>query len=518
MELSALFSLEKLDHTKDNSPHLIVSLKAPTLDWVKKRPALCVIPLVDLSGSMAGEKLEYAKKSLLKLVDQLQPGDIAGLVGFESRAHVLVPPKEITAEFKTSLRTAINKLRTLGGTNLWDGTSKAIELVQSLDLGPQYLKRVIMFTDGQPTEGVTDHGKILTFLKETRGSVTLSAFGYGTIGGGVYNGCDQEFLTQFSQDGSGNYAYVQNPDDALTAFGRELGGLISTYAQDLTVAIEPSNGQQITKAVTNITYEQNALGETDFKVSDILSEETRHFVFETVLPKQEKHGIRQVNVFTVKVSYTVLTEQGKREVRTVEARAKAQFVEPGEEQNTPDKAVDEILAMAQLVRAQLEAEEKAKRGDYQSAGQILEKYAVDAGRRGHANTGRVAHALRARVESQSAYAGSEGFLRSMSYGATRGMGLSGMDAEAAQHLADCGVVTANASMTTSTQRFHEGVGINVQAPAIPWVGLDPAVGLAGAPLVMPMTTSLGSGGAVPLIIPTGLTAEEEKTPVTPEEG
>src|SRR6185503_21346737 len=101
---------------------------------------------------------------------------------------------------------AINKLHTGGGTNLCDGMLKAVEAVQSLDLAPKYIKRVILFTDGQPTEGVTDQRMILNALSSNRTSVTLSAFGYGEVGNPshMYNGCDQDFLTKLSQEGAGN--------------------------------------------------------------------------------------------------------------------------------------------------------------------------------------------------------------------------------------------------------------------------------------------------------------------------
>lgn len=529
MEISAQFSHQKLDHTKDNAPHLVVSLKAPTLDWVTKRPALCVVPLIDLSGSMKGSKLEYAKKSMQTLVDQLQPGDIAGLIGFENRHHVFVEPATVTPELKTKLKAAIDKLRPMGGTDLCDGVLKALEVVNGLDLGPKYLKRVIMFTDGQPTNGITDQNDILRLMAENRGSVTMSAFGYGNLTNDSWSGCDQEFLTRFSQEAQGNYAYVQNPDDALTAFGRELGGLLSTYAQDIRVDVEPVEGHQIVKAVTDIPIEQNALGETNFKISDILSEETRHFVFETKVNKQPKHGIRPVNVFLVKTSYLVLTESGKRETKSVETKVKVQFVEPGEEQTTPTKEVDEIVAMAQLVRAQLEAEEKAKKGEFDAAARLMDVYTASAERRGHTHTGRVARSIRQRVQTNAAFSASEGYLRSMSYGGTRAMGLAGMDADAARDLEACNVVLSNSSMTETARQFTEAhIPIDMQVSAgpsvvmpqapnlTPW-GSGAAEGVAGASISVPFGNTL-------LTSPDGVSwtaspaPEASQTPVEPDKG
>jgi Ca-activated chloride channel family protein len=486
MDIVAQFSHDRLDYAKDNTPHLVITLTAPQHDWVKKRPTLCVIPLADLSGSMKGPKLEYAKQSLHKLVDQLAPGDITGLIGFENRPHVLVEPGPVTPEFKARMHKAIDALKVMGGTDLDAGILRALEVVNNLDLSPAFLKRVIMFTDGQPNQGVVDQAEILRRMTLNRGSITVSAFGYGNLSNDVWSGCDQQFLQKFSAEGQGNYAFVQSPDDALTAFGRELGGLISTYGQDLVVEVEPQNGHLLGKAVTDIAVETNALGETDFKIPEILAEETRHFVFETDLKKQNKLMPRAFNIFKVKVSYSFLTEDGKRETRTVETLAKATFVESGDEQKVPHKALDEVIAMAQLVRAQKEAEELAKKGDFKTAGDLMDVWEGRLGMRGHAGTAKAAHGMRKRMVSAQAYSEGQGYLRSMASAGTRAYGVSSMDADAQADL-----LSANVVLSNSSQRQVESVFTGRVSPVVPLPIVSP-VGqtLAGQTLITPTSWSV----------------------------
>ena len=85
MKIQPRFTHDKVRFDKTNDVHLVVSLKAPKLDWEAKRPPVCIIPIIDVSGSMKGEKLDYAKKTLLKLVDHLRPGDYCGLGAFATR-------------------------------------------------------------------------------------------------------------------------------------------------------------------------------------------------------------------------------------------------------------------------------------------------------------------------------------------------------------------------------------------------------------------------------------------------
>jgi len=465
MEILARFTHENLDHTQDNKVHFVVSLKAPTLDWMQKRPKLCVLPVIDLSGSMQGDKLRYAQASMLKLVDQLADGDFAGLVAFESRVHVLVKPGPVTADLKDRLKAAINKLHIMGGTNFAEGMMKAVKEVQQLDLPNAFLKRVIMFTDGQPTEGVTDSKVILKMLDSNRGSVTVSSFGYGDPAGGTYNGCDQDFLLKFSELGKGNYAYVKNPDDALAAFGKELGGLLSTYATDLEIEVEPVNGHILEKLVSNVEHtKDDTVGTFEVPFSDILCEETRHFVFETKLSKQHKVFPRETTAFNVKLTYSVLTEDGKKEAKTLEEKARVRFVRPADAQKEPNAEVMEIVNLHRVIRAQLEAEEKAKKGRYEEAAAHMNDIAEEVKTSGGVRGRRLAAAamnVSHRLGDAHVYANSQGYLRSFAAGGTRGYGASAMDEEAGADLLACNVSLSNSSQEAYTSVFTGSENLNI---------------------------------------------------------
>lgn len=451
MEILARFSHEQVDHTQDSNIHLVVTLKAPTLDWVAKRPQLCVLPVIDLSGSMEGPKLRYAKQSLEKLVDQLQDGDYAGLIGFETQVHILATPQKVTSEFKDQLKAKIRTLRVLGSTNFAEAMVQAAQQIERLDLPPTFLKRVIMFTDGQPTAGITDTKKILKMVGGLQGGATISAFGYGDLNGG----CDQQFLTEFSTLGKGNYAYVQNPDDALSAFGREFGGLLSTYATSLDLDIEPANGHHIVKTVTNVEATTDVTGTHEIKIPDVLSEETRHFVFEVRIAKQPKALPREFTAFDIKLTYGVLTEQGTKERRTVETKAKIRFAKADEVKKSGDKDIHEVIALHQIIRAQLEAEEEAKKGNFEAAAARMGQVAQEVKTKGGLNhLAEAALQAQSRLGSQHKYLQGQGYLRSFARSGTRQYGSSALDADAQAVLTSCNVATSNNAMSAYEDVFR----------------------------------------------------------------
>jgi Ca-activated chloride channel family protein len=451
MKLAAHFDISQLDHAKTNTAHLVVSLEAPSIDWIKQRPKVCIFPVIDASGSMDGDKLAYAKASVRKLIDQLSPGDFAGLGVLESKFHLRVKPQVVTPEVKDLLLREVDRIGVMGGTNFSEAIQETLKLIQRLDLPLNFLHRVIIFTDGQPTEGIVDQGAIKKILGDQMGRVSVSFFGYGENAPSKYSGCDHNFLTELSQIGKGNYAYVQNPDDALAAFGKELGGLLSTYASDVKLSLMPTRDHRITKVVTDIPYEEEIEGEILIDVGDLLAEEKRHLVFDVELKEQSKAFPRDTKVLDLRVSFMRVTPDGK-EVDNLTSDAKVRFVRKSEAQEKPDPELDKIVALHQMVRAQLEAEEKAKQGQFKEAQELMVASSNLFSSRGHENLAAATRRTGLAVGSSASYLSDQGYLRGMQY-ASRGMRASAMTADASVVLQELNVSLNNSAQEAYATAF-----------------------------------------------------------------
>lgn len=479
MKIRAQFTHDKINHTQDTDLHMVVSLEAPAIEWAETRPSVCIIPVVDLSGSMGGQKLDGAKASLRTLVEHLGPNDVCGLIGFESQVRDLVEPRPVTGEHKALLLNTIEKLEAQGGTDFAGGMLRALNTAKNLDLPPKFMHRVILFTDGEPTVGVTDKGQIVRMLKENMGHISVSAFGYGAVQGAngmaniaaMFGTCDQAFLLDFSKEGKGNYAYVQEPDAALAAFGKELGGLLSTYANDIRISIEPQNGHRVTEVISDVEHEKDVTGQLDVSVSDILAEETRNLVFAIKLDKQKTAHPRPTTVFDLKVDYSVIDEKGARLVQSTSTKAKVRFVKDGQEQKKPNKAVDEIVALAQVASNQRKAQEKADVGDFVGAVAVMQNVSQEVSSRGYVALSHTAEGISQRLGDAGVYAESSGYLQSFNAGAERGTSVMSYDADARRDL-----VTSNCVLSNSVQeRVMTSFTTSGQTPESPQISLEDAV-------------------------------------------
>ena len=419
MKLEARFTFNEINHEQDNDNHLVIGLTAPKIDWQSKRPPICVNLVLDNSGSMDGEKLDYVKKSVDKLIEHLQPGDFCSVVVFESNVQVVSPPVEITQFKKDELKAKVSAIQTMGSTNLSGGMLQGLEFANKADLPSNVVNRVILLTDGQANVGISDKAQLVQVLAQNLGKATLSAFGYG-------RDADQELLANLAKTGKGNYAFIDNPDKAISTFAKELGGLLSMYAQNIEIHVEPHNGHKITEVVSDVDVTEDN-GKITVKLPEILSEETRNIILAMKLSKQNQALPRAMNVADIKVMYELIDASGKKEKKSEETKARVTFVKAGDEQTKPTAEVDAVVGIAELVKRQLEAENFAKAGDYTSAQGAMDKAAWGFERRGLHAHAKAARATGGRMASHSLFAANAGYLASNASAGTRSVGTSGMD-------------------------------------------------------------------------------------------
>ena len=437
------FDRIRFDHAKDL--HLVVELRAPAIDWQRRRQPLCIVPVVDVSGSMRGDKLHYARQSVMKLVDHLAPGDLCGLLAFSDEVETLAPPLEMTQARKDALRALAGQLEPRGQTNFAGGLVEALAHLNRLQLPEGMVRRAVMFTDGRANAGVaTAASDLLRLLDANLGKATVSAFGYG-------EDADQDLLRQLAAKAGGNYAFVQGPEDALTAFARELGGLLSVHARDVRLDLRPSPGVELTDVVSDVDA-ATEVGAIRIRIPDLLSDEVRRLVV----------GLR-VDPVAAPGPATILVVDGRYQVvdpdRTealeerFEVPVELQRVQPGEEQREPRPEVDEVVALAQVVRAQIEAEERAGQGDFAMAEAVMGELLRSLQARGRDAAAQACARVKEAVADRAAYRSTAGFRTSLKAGVTRGArGSKHRGAE--EVLGRAGVQLSTTAQDELASRFH----------------------------------------------------------------
>ena len=119
-------------------------------------PALNLALAIDVSGSMAGDKIDAARRAARAVAEALTERDRLSIIAFDSTAELLLDARAMDGAGRAAALTAIAGLVDRGGTNLFDGWLLAAERVAvAMAASPQASHRVLLLSDGQTNEGVT---------------------------------------------------------------------------------------------------------------------------------------------------------------------------------------------------------------------------------------------------------------------------------------------------------------------------------------------------------------------------
>ncbi|MGI8922887.1 MAG: vWA domain-containing protein [Fimbriimonadales bacterium] len=188
---------------------------------------LCLV--IDRSGSMEGEPLDYVKKACAYVVDLLSPEDVLSIVTFEEVVDVLMPPRKVIN--RDLIKENINRIVPGNTTNLYDGLSLAMQQAMSTNESG-FITRLVVFTDGEPTAGIRDYNALVQHVGEIKArgiSSTFLGFGY------EYN---EELLAGMAKRSGGNYYFISRPELIPEVFRTELDKLMTMAARNLKLNLK----------------------------------------------------------------------------------------------------------------------------------------------------------------------------------------------------------------------------------------------------------------------------------------
>jgi len=141
----------------------IVTLEAPLFEETK-RASLDIVAVLDVSGSMRGDKISLVRKTMRRLVRELGKNDRVAIVTFSTRVKVLLDWTSMDDKGKIIARNKIQKLTDDASTNLCGGLTKGIKML--LGSRVNEVGAVVLLTDGEANEGIQNEQKILEELNK----------------------------------------------------------------------------------------------------------------------------------------------------------------------------------------------------------------------------------------------------------------------------------------------------------------------------------------------------------------
>ncbi|MGD0806407.1 MAG: VWA domain-containing protein [Anaerolineales bacterium] len=184
---------------------------------------LTTLLAVDISGSMNYDnKLISAKSAASAYVDQMRPGDEAGLLSFNTRITYVQP---VTSDHD-KLKLAIQGLIAGSDTAMYDALIQGTNLLKDVS----GRKAIIVLTDGMDNRSKQTADGVIAAIGPSGLSISTIGLGDPTQKTGSFAGIDEPSLKNLAAQAGGSYGYVNDPA-ALQALYEQLGRTLqSEYA------------------------------------------------------------------------------------------------------------------------------------------------------------------------------------------------------------------------------------------------------------------------------------------------
>lgn len=357
MNLEIVHHYPAVPVTGKDHVYVALELTAPPMERNKARPPVHVSLVIDRSGSMRGDALEYCKQACASVVTELTEADMFSLIAFNGFAETIIPPQSV--QNKQNILAKIQTIKACGGTDLSSGiVESGLHLIDTAEEG--YMGRMIILSDGRVNKGTKD---VEGFVKLTNyccsHGMTISALG-------VQAGFDEELLEAISSEGRGNFYYISSAEDIPGIFEQELSTVLTVTLKNVTFQLAPEEGTEVVGAFGYPMVREKescsiALGHMYEREKKVLLVELK------LQPKEE--GIH--DIFKVKLSsesaYMEIAEQTTKAVSLPFTRDVLLLSEK------PDPRMTKHILITNTGLALSQAMERFDDGDAAAGKEILQK-------------------------------------------------------------------------------------------------------------------------------------------------
>ena len=286
-------SIARGDKLFNKNTPIVLNLATP--DTLEKKSSVDLLCVIDVSGSMGGQKIELVKESLKTLLGMMDSSDRLGLILFNQHGTLLADLTPVTTSNKIDLLTKIDSIRANGGTSILSGLEIAVDiLTKSHDL--TVTSGVILLSDGQDNnlsdKELADGLKQLTKGKNL--SFTLHTFGYG-------QDHDPLIMNKLAHIRDGSFYFVDELSKVKPYFVNVLGGCMSVISNQIKVTVKSTFKIVKVFGLEDLfTYKiEDNFFETD--LLQFISGKDYTYVLELEIPEETSYGIELLDV---EVKYT----------------------------------------------------------------------------------------------------------------------------------------------------------------------------------------------------------------------
>jgi len=344
---------------------------APTVSTTEERQSMDLVCVLDISGSMRGDKIEELKKAIKFIINEAGPNDRLSIVTFQSFAERKTRLAIMNEAGKDEAMTATMRLTATGGTRIAEGLRMAMEVMEQRRQRNK-VSAILLLTDGQDNSSKSELPGLLS--RAAAAGCSVYGFGFGADH-------DSSMMREIAEQARTPYTFVESADSISEAFAGVVGGLSSIVAQSVELQINCHVG--LTQV--NTPFEVRRAPENPqivtVMIPDIFAAERRDVLLELAVPADlQANAEGLLVVLEASLRYRDL-RHGDRLVRTAPVALEVSCVDEPQPEMEPDAEVADQRDRVEVTRALEQAAASSDAGNFRGARQMLQEHRAKVSRR-----------------------------------------------------------------------------------------------------------------------------------------
>ncbi len=238
--------------------------------------ALCV----DVSGSMAGDKIDSVRQGINWVLGSLDANDYLSLVTFNSSADELLSATRMNDDQKDQVRSMVEQISAGGGTDIQGGIRLARQSLQSLPESEDTARRILLLTDGQ------DSGNFEKLAKES------DRMGISIMSAGIGADYEEKVVRTLGEKSQGEWRHLQVANDIRDFFDRTVEEASTVVAANPELTLDVTTGTEVQEVYmgspqvqpVDVDWQDNT---AVIPIPDLAEGKIQKLVFEFKAPERE---------------------------------------------------------------------------------------------------------------------------------------------------------------------------------------------------------------------------------------